>query len=77
MGRTAKPYRTKLTRVMLRKEYHDEMRTILSKLNLFDPSKPEHGAISNLTNQLLYDWLKARPDVDQTKLPAWTEKRIS
>ena len=70
MGRRALPYKTKLTRAMVRLEYLQSVRGLLAKQNLFNPTKPEHGAYSQLVEQLLYEWLRERlEEEDFSKLP--------
>jgi hypothetical protein len=77
MGRRAKPFRTKLTRPTIRQEYYDAVRKELCKLNLFNPTKPEHESYSKLVEQLLVDWLKDRLDSTTfQQLPERKAKRL-
>ena len=57
MSRPPKPYKRELIRAQIRKRVALAARAQLAKDNVFNPNKPEHGAMSSLIEQLLIDWL--------------------
>lgn len=58
MPRPPRPFKRKQIKVAIRESVLEAVRSILASKNHFDPSKPVHGAASELVEELLIDWLK-------------------